>query len=259
MSEDQNTTPTKEPEIDIDWQKVKAYLKRLGPVSILAALAASMPAIGGLVLLGTVKWSTAWLQSNGEWGVVYYMLGFSVMAGLALLPTYAQAVVGGYAFGVAAGIPAAVGGFMGAAIIGYLIARRASGDRVVQIIEEHPKWKAVSDALIGGGFWKTLGIVTLLRLPPNSPFAITNLVLASTRIPALIYIIGTLVGLTPRTAAAVYIGAQVSEMDFSSPSWMKITGIVLLVVVVVIIGNIANKAVAKATAGEEKPAEQTDD
>ena len=87
MDENENTNQpsTETKEIDIDWGKVKAYLKRLGPVSVLAFIAASFPAIGGFILLGTVKWSAAWLQANGEAGVICYALGFSVMAGLALL------------------------------------------------------------------------------------------------------------------------------------------------------------------------------
>ena len=54
MDDNDNTDQpeVKTPEIDIDWGKVKAYIKRLGPVSILVAIAASMPAIGGFVLLG---------------------------------------------------------------------------------------------------------------------------------------------------------------------------------------------------------------
>lgn len=256
MDENANTNQStdKKPEFDIDWGKVKGYLKRLGPVSVLAAIAASMPAIGGFVLLGTVKWSAAWLQANGDWGVVCYILGFSMMAGLALLPTYAQAFVGGWAFGLWIGSAAAISGFMGASIIGYLIARRAAGDRVTGIIDEHPKWKAVREALIGGGFFKTLFIVSLLRLPPNSPFAITNLVLASTRVPFVIYCLGTLLGLTPRTVAAVFIGVGASDLNFFGPRWLTISGIVAIIIVVIIVGTIANKAVARVTGGNEKQA-----
>jgi len=253
MEEGNNTNNQPEPaaDNDISWEQIKGYLKRLGPVSALALIAASMPAIGGIVLLSTVKLSAAWLQSNGGSGIIIYIFGFSVMAGLALLPTYAQAFVGGWAFKLWKGSLAAVCGFMGASIIGYVIARRASGDRVTKIIEEHPKWQAVCDALIGGGFWKTLGIVTLLRLPPNSPFAITNLVLASTKVRPIIYLLGTLFGLTPRTIAAVFIGVGASDLTLFGPRWMTISGIVLIIIVVLIIGTIANKAVTKMTSGEE--------
>ena len=148
---------------------------------------------------------------------------------------------------------AAVAGFMGASAIGYIVARRASKDRVVTLINEHPKWKAVYDALLQGGFAKSLLIVTLLRLPPNSPFAITNLVLAATRVPPLVYFLGTLFGLTPRTALVAYIGYQGAGTDFTSArqTWFFVGGIVVTLIVVGIIGAMANQAVAKITATTE--------
>ena len=67
---------------------VKTVLRRLGPVGPLALIAASLPAIGGFVLLGTLTWFAPWLRSHGELGIVLYILGFAVLAGLAVLPTY---------------------------------------------------------------------------------------------------------------------------------------------------------------------------
>ena len=179
-------------------QEVKVYLRRLGPVGVLAVIAASLPGIGGFVLLGSMAWTGPWLKAQGDWGVLIYIGAFSVLAGLALLPTYAQAVVGGFAFGLAVGGPAAICGFAGAAIIGYVIAWLASGDRVVKIIEEQPKWQAVYDALLRSGRIKALLIVTLIRIPPNSPFAITNLVMAATRVRPVTYLLGTVLGMSPR-------------------------------------------------------------
>jgi len=234
----------------VDFDKVKEVLRRLGPVGPLALIAASLPAIGGFVLLGTLKWSASWLQSQGPTGIAVYVVGFAVLAGLALLPTYAQAVLAGYAFGLAAGASAALCGIFGAASIGYLIARRASGDRVVRLIEEQPKWHAVYDSLVRCGFGKALLIVTLLRVPPNSPFAITNLVMAACRVRPLTYLIGTVAGIAPRTIIAVAIGAAAAELDFSkrSQTWFFVGGIVVTLIVVGIIGLMANQAIAKVTA-----------
>ncbi len=228
---------------------VKTVLRRLGPVAPLAVIAASFPAIGGFVLLGSLKWSGPWLQSHGETGILLYVLGFAVLAGLALLPTYAQAVLAGWAFGLTTGTVAALGGILGAASIGYVIARRASGNRVVQLVEEQPKWKAVYDTMIRSGTAKALLIVTLLRVPPNSPFAITNLVMAACRVRPLTYLLGTLLGIAPRTVVAVLIGATGSELDFSksSQTWFFVGGIVTLLVVVGIIGVMANRAIARVT------------
>ncbi len=104
------------------------------------------------------------------------------------------------------------------------------------------------------GFWKTLGMVALLRLPPNSPFALTNLVMASVRVPRLPFLLGTIVGMLPRSALAVVIGAGLSDfsreaLKKAAPGWVWIASIAVAVAVVVVISSMASKAVAKFTAG----------
>lgn len=203
-----------------------------------------------------------WLKSHGYEGLVMYSIAFALLGGFALLPTYAQSALGGFAFGVAPGIPAALLGFVGGAVIGYEIARRASGDRVMKLLNEKPQWRAVRDTLAGPigadglpsrhPFLKTFGLVALLRLPPNSPFAITNLVMASVQVPRAAYILGTLVGMAPRTAAAVIIGASVQDFTKEKvvgavPTWAIVVGIVLMVIALGVVGMIANKVIAKVT------------
>lgn len=227
----------------------KEVFRRLGPAGPLAALAMILPALGGWVLLFYAPTLGPWLRDQGWTGVVIYVVGFALLAGTALLPTYAQALLAGFAFGTVQGSLAAIAGFTGAAVIGYLIAARASGDRVVALIDSQPKWRAVYNALAGGGFWRTLGLVTLIRVPPNSPFAVTNLVFASTRVNALIYTVGTIVGMTPRTVVAVIIGAGWSEWqeEQDKPLWLIIVSVVTALIVIGIIGRLANQAVARVT------------
>jgi uncharacterized membrane protein YdjX (TVP38/TMEM64 family) len=248
----------------IRWgHKHRAVVRTLGPAGPLAVLSATMPAIGGFFLLGSLGVLGPWLADRNGLGLAIYVAGFMLFAGCALLPTYAQAILGGWAFKFALGFPAALAGFAGASLIGYAIGAKASGDRIVELIHTKPKWRAVRDALAGGGFWKTLGLVTLLRLPPNSPFAITNLVMASVRVPLAPYLIGTVVGMAPRTGVAVWIAAQVqgvlSEEGPDKPRWLVGAGIALTIVVVVVIGHIANKAIERVTAQPpaDAPAEAT--
>jgi uncharacterized membrane protein YdjX (TVP38/TMEM64 family) len=234
----------------IDWSDLGGVMKRLGPAGPLAIIAATLPAIGGFVLLGMLPVVAPWLQALGMWGVVVYALAFAILAGLAILPTYAQAILGGWTFKFALGFPAALAGFVGGAVIGYLVATRATGDRVLQIIEQQPKWRAVYDALLRSGFWKTLLLITLIRIPLNSPFAITNLVMAATRVPPVAYIIGTAVGMAPRTAAAVWIAASLQELTMEGTKrwWMWVVSIVVTLVIVAIVGQVANRAIARVTA-----------
>jgi len=231
-------------------------VRQLGPASVLAVVAVSVPAIGGTLLLVYINVAAEWLQSHANLGVVLYMVAFAVLAGLALLPTYAQAILGGWAFGVWVGAPAALAGFVGGSLIGYAIARRAASERAMKVIAQRPKWEAVRAALVDSGWLKTLGIVTLIRVPPNSPFAATNLLLASVRTPLSAYALGTLIGMTPRTVAAVWIAAGFSEqfatvsegLDQPKPWWFFAISIALVLLVLVVIGKIATKAIERVTA-----------
>lgn len=224
-------------------------LKRLGPVGVLGLLALTLPPLGGFALLYWRDAVAAWLSGHGDLGLAVYIVGFVLLAGLALLPTYAQAIIGGFVFHFERGFPAALAGFVGAALLGYVVARTASGDRATRLIAEHPRWQVVYQALLRGGFLRVLGIVFLIRLPPNSPFALTNLVLAATRTSLGAYALGTLLGMAPRTAAAVYIGSTLKSLsDAQAPGWYFWAGLALSLVVLGVIGLIVSHAIQRATA-----------
>jgi uncharacterized membrane protein YdjX (TVP38/TMEM64 family) len=190
------------------WDKVRAFVKRLGPAGPLAVLAATFPPLGGFVLLGLITRLAPWLQAHLALGLVILIVGFSLAAGLSLLPTYACSCLAGYAFKFAIGFPASMFAFVGGSLIAYVVSSRAAGNRVVDIVREHPKWEAVRVALLDAGFWKALGIITLLRLPPTSPFAAANFIMGTIRAPLIPYLLGTLIGMAPRTAAVVWAMAH---------------------------------------------------
>lgn len=251
----EDTGPSIEPSVASESARpplrLGTFFRRLGPAGPLAIIAASAPALGGFALLASIPWLAPWLQSHQALGAVLYVGSYTLVGGLGFLPTYAYAVLGGYTFGWPAGLALAMASFVGASIIAYAIARRASGDRVVEMIEERPKWRAVYDALLRSGLPKTLLIVTLLRIPPNSPFALTNLTLAATRVHPLAFVVGTLVGMSPRTGVAVFIGAAFGlDVVKDSPKWLLIAGIVVTLVVLGILGQFANQAISRVTRAE---------
>jgi uncharacterized membrane protein YdjX (TVP38/TMEM64 family) len=243
----------------------KPLLKRLGPAAILGLSATILPPLGLIALIAAMARTdlASWLKAQHLTGAGLYVCSFIILAGLGLLPTYIQCALGGYAFGIAIGTPAALLGFAGGAVIGYEVATRASGDRVIKLIDEKPKWRVVRDALVGSpaagnsdnippGFWRTLGMVALLRLPPNSPFALTNVVMASVKVPRLPFFLGTIIGMAPRSTLAVIIGASLQhfsndELKAAAPKWVWAVGIGLVILVVLVIGHIANKAILKAS------------
>ena len=148
------------------------------------------------------------------------------------------------------GFGAAIVAFTGASLIGYIIARTVSKDRVEDLVESNPKSRIIKESLIGQNTWKTIGIVTLLRLPTNSPFALTNLAMASVGVRLFPFLVGTAVGMAPRTGLAAYLAAWAqatgaeSIQDFARERgwWLIVIGVVGMVVVLGIIGAIANHA-----------------
>ena len=211
---------------------------------------------GGFALLFFIRDVSAWLDSLGGAGVAVYAGVFVIAAGVGLLPTYAQAFLGGWAFGPFVGTAAAMVGFVGGACIGRPIATRIGQERVDAELASNKRAAAVRDALVGSGPLKALGIVTLVRIPPNSPFSLTNLVLSTTRVPWWIYIVGTAVGMLPRTALVVWAASQIEgeltkeAIKQSKLPWGWTIGIAIAVLL--ILAHIGNKAIEKVTAQEEQ-------
>jgi len=125
-----------------------SFFRRLGPAGALAVLAATFPPLGGFVLIGLITRIAPWLRAHPVGGMFLYVGGFAALAACSLLPTYACSILGGWTFGFWIGFPASMVAFCLAGLGAYLIAARAAGDRVVEIVCEHPKWEAVRAALL---------------------------------------------------------------------------------------------------------------
>ena len=231
----------------LDWRD-------LGPSGVLAAAWIVCPAALGFLLLARLADADLWLQSLGSSGPLIFAVIFAVTSGLGILPTYAQAVVGGWVFGLTLGLPAALAGFVGGSLIGWVTARLVAQQRVEAAIHRHPHAEIVIDALTRRGFLRTVGVITLIRIPPNSPFALTNLVLAACGVRLVPHLIGTALGMTPRTAIIVALaaaGAASGAKDLQTfvaegpGTWMLIGGIVAMLVALAILASIAQRALAK--------------
>ena len=179
---------------------------------------------------------------------------FAITAGLGLLPTYAQAILAGWAFGTMLGTVGAILGILLGAAIGFGLARLISGPAIEGIISKRPVVAAVRNAVIGSGFFRATYIVGLLRLSPNSPFALSNLALGGARTPAAAYLLGTMLGMLPRTAIAAGIAAAAAADGsrglievVKAKGWpMTIAGVAVLVIAILIIGSIGKRALKRA-------------
>lgn len=236
-------------------------VRKLGPVGILAVIWTAGPPLCSIPLFAYMPTISAWLRSHDAGGVAIFTGVFALLAGVGLLPTYAQSALGGFAFGWQIGIPGALGGFAGASVIGYWIARAASGERVMLLIDGNPRARAVRDALVrdkqAGGTWlSTMCMVALFRLPPNSPFALSNLAMAAARVPFGPFVVGTVLGMAPRTGVAVVIGSLVDgaltgeALDNAAPRWVWGVGIGVSLLIFLFIGNLGKRAVERVTRQE---------
>jgi uncharacterized membrane protein YdjX (TVP38/TMEM64 family) len=188
-------------------QPGRTSLRDWGPASLLGLVWAVLPGVLGVTVLASIGPLSNWLVGLGPLGLPLYAGVFAICAGLGLLSTYAQAILGGWVFGFALGFPAALLGFTLAAAVGYTVARSIAGDGLERLLARHPRVLAVRDVLLRERQRRTLLVTALMRIPPTSPFSLMNLAFASARVAPLPFLLGTTLGLSPRTLVYVWMGA----------------------------------------------------
>jgi uncharacterized membrane protein YdjX (TVP38/TMEM64 family) len=221
---------------------------------VLALLWFTLPALISIYLLSNIGGVTEFLNGKGDAGILLAAAIFAVTAGLGLLPTYAQSIVVGWVFPFWIALAVAVVGYMGGAILGFGVSRLATGTSVRALIDRKPQWMVVRKALVEASAWRTVGIVALVRFPPNSPFAFTNLVLAASGVKWGPMLLGSLLGMLPRTAIAVFIASQAAATQSKSLGelvekqgiWAVIAGLAVLVAAFVVLQQIGKRALAAA-------------
>ena len=226
--------------------------------AVLAIVWGTLPGILGLTLVVSVAAVEAFFGRFGDSAFLVYALVFTACAGLGLLPTFAQAFAGGWILGFGHGLAGAGLGIAGAAVLGFLVSRLVAGDAVRAWIDGHERWKVVRESLVGRGFGRSLLVTTLVRFPPNSPFALCNLALASCGTRFAPYLVGTLVGMAPRTAFVAWLGsiAAANATDENGrmslfalakdKPWMFGVGLASTLVVLMILSHLAKLALAAA-------------
>ena len=116
--------------------------RRLAPATALGVAWSLFPSIAGVILLLNMEPISLLLigdtgsVSQLAVGLGIYTVCFIILAGFGLLPTISQAVLAGYTFGFTLGLPAAMIGFGGAALIGYEVVKHLARDRIEQELAE---------------------------------------------------------------------------------------------------------------------------
>jgi uncharacterized membrane protein YdjX (TVP38/TMEM64 family) len=191
------------------------------PVLLLGAVAVMLPVLGAAGLLEPMRTAAGLLREQGLSGALAFALVAAGLCGVAVLPTHAVSLLAGYVLGLALGVPAAVVGVLGGTLLGYELACRLSAPRLRALIDARPSGRALARAMVDATGWRAVMAVTLVRLPPQVPFALGNVLAAGTGVRRGPLLAGTALGMLPRITIVVALGAQLAAWDLSRTSpWM---------------------------------------
>jgi len=183
-----------------------------------------------------------WIDQFGIWGPVLFVF-FYALAAVLFIPGSALTLGAGALFGVVKGsILVSFASTLGAAL-SFLIGRYVARDWVAKKVEEHPKFKAVDEA-VGREGWK---IVVLTRLSPIFPFTFLNYAYGLTKVKFTPYLLASWIGMMPGTVMYVYIGSLArlgvqAEKASNAQIAMRIVGLLATIGVTIYITKIARKA-----------------
>jgi Uncharacterized conserved protein len=196
-----------------------------------------------------------WLKTNWEAGAILYFVATVMLCGLSLMPTNVIGLIGGWSFGFWLGLAVLMGGIVAAAVLSFLIHTRISGGKLPETVARYDKAGAIYQALLQEDFYRTTSVIFLLRVSIIMPFAFTNFLLASARVPLSSYIIGTFAGMLPRSATMVFAGVGLASLDTESPGDLIaiIVGVIATIVSIIVIARISRNALLRIAGETARP------
>ncbi|MCY7374931.1 MAG: VTT domain-containing protein [Pyrinomonadaceae bacterium] len=223
--------------------------RELDRVAMLGAATAIVPIVNSTLLLVFAPTAGDWLRENWQIGMLIYVLAAWLACGFALLPTNVIGILCGWAFGFPLGICLHMAAIVGAALISSYVLSPLVGKDFQNFLAHHEKAKVLHQSLLNQNLRRTTLVITLLRFSPAMPFSTTNLLMTAARVPLSAFLIGTFVGMLPRSAAVVFFGAGLSELNLSEPFnfWTFGFGFAATLVSVVVISYFSKQALAKMT------------
>jgi uncharacterized membrane protein YdjX (TVP38/TMEM64 family) len=236
--------------------KVVALVREFGALGPLAAFTVIGPAVGALVLsvTGPAGWYPRLAAADPMVQALVIAVGTVFLTGLSLVPTHAASLVAGMLFGPLVGPALALGSIGAAALFGYALVRRFVADHAIERLARRPRAYAVHQALLHHSSRRTILLVALIRLSPVMPFAATNLLMASSRVPRGQFLVGTILGIAPRVVAVAVAGAGLATLDLgvAGDRHLAVLGVVATLVTLAVATRIAAPVVRKVTREERE-------
>lgn len=221
---------------------------------VLAGVAVLLPGVGVLGL-----WP--WLQAAAEamraspglwWGIFAIVAGMA--CGLAVLPTHAISLAGGFVFGLIPGTLAALLAVLVGSGIGWTVTRRVGGKSLSPTLEQSRWGRRLSRSMIEARGGRACSAVALARLPPQVPFAFGTVLAAGLGVRLVPLLLGTALGMLPRVAAAAWVGHGLEQFrrdgDPAALTVGLVAGVVGLLGLAIWGWRLVNRAEPEATSSQ---------
>lgn len=212
-------------------------MRELGGLGLLLSGLILLPIVGLAVLATTTGTWLPWFAAHDLAAAALFAALATTLCALSLVPSYAVAVAAGYLFGAADGALVALLAITGAAWLGRTLMTPIAGDRLIRFVIARERVHRAYVALLGSSRGTSTAVVSLVRLAPVTPFAGTNLLMAAARVEVGPFLLGTLIGLGPRTALAAVAGAGLAELQFGTdPGGATAFAVTLAALTIAVVG-----------------------
>lgn len=217
-------------------------------MAALGALSVGGPVLGALAATTS---AAAWLPlvSDGSALTAFAVVAcLALLAGLSLLPTLVAGTICGFVFGAPSGALLALASVLAAALLGRAFFLWLAGPQLGASLCAGPRAAAVHAALVGGSTLRGAAILALVRLSPVLPFAATNLLTALARMPLRAFVLGSAVGMAPRTVLVALAGTELRALtlDVDAPRGTLLIGLAATLLALLVVTALARRALARA-------------
>lgn len=208
----------------------RLFYSQRGRLGFVLFLFAVIPTLFSSSVLLFLRENEMLLSKDDPWSYFLFFT-FAIFAmSFALMPTTFFAILSGYFFQWN-GLPGVLISYVGAMIIGMLLGKKLNAWFVGGFIAEDEKLKDFFAKLKERNFL----MIVLGRLSPHLPFAMMNVAFASMKVPWGSYLIGSFIGMLPRTLLSFYLGMSVTEIySFATnprkEEWMNIATILMVLI-----------------------------
>lgn len=189
---------------------VPSALRQWGPLALLLILALLLPGVGAWMLGESWASGVEALRARGTGLIPLFVFLGGLVMGLAILPSHALSLLGGFLFGWVGYIWVSLAVALGTCVH-WLITRRLSGATLRQALERSTWGQVLARHMLNAGPWKMWLVVALARVAPQVPFALGSVLAASCRVPLGPLLAGTWLGMSPRVLLVVWMGSELAS------------------------------------------------